>query len=206
MSLGYDPRRSEIFYLPVSMENCRGEQFFAAPGLGHTTCWHDFEWSDASVDGSKPFRPDNVTGFFTSVRDSLGLQDVWLHDMCHFTAAQYRCRFPDRRGLPWSLRPVRHLRVYSRALEERDRAGGGRDHGQRTDARTHARRRAGDRMTALTEVTITGLRYWVSHVDQLVQLLDSSASPVIADPSGQAASEGEVAHLNPAAGLGIQPP
>ena len=41
-----------------------------------------------AVDGSKPFRPDNVTGFFTRVRDSLGLHDVRLHDLRHFTATQ----------------------------------------------------------------------------------------------------------------------
>ncbi len=41
-----------------------------------------------AVDGSKPFRPDNVTGFFTRVRDSLGLKEVRLHDLRHFTATQ----------------------------------------------------------------------------------------------------------------------
>ena len=41
-----------------------------------------------TVDGSKPFRPDNVTGFFTRVRDSLGLHEVRLHDLRHFTATQ----------------------------------------------------------------------------------------------------------------------
>jgi integrase len=38
-----------------------------------------------AVDSSKPFRPDNVTGFFTRVRDSLGLKEVRLHDLRHFT-------------------------------------------------------------------------------------------------------------------------
>jgi integrase len=41
-----------------------------------------------AVDCSKPFRPDNVTGFFTRVRDSLGLHEVRLHDLRHFTATQ----------------------------------------------------------------------------------------------------------------------
>ncbi|MFZ0173285.1 MAG: tyrosine-type recombinase/integrase, partial [Acidimicrobiales bacterium] len=40
------------------------------------------------VDGSKPFRPDNVTGFFTRVRDSLGMPEVRLYDLRHFTATQ----------------------------------------------------------------------------------------------------------------------
>ena len=41
-----------------------------------------------ALDGSKPFRPDNVTGFFTRVRDALGLHGVRLHDLRHFTATQ----------------------------------------------------------------------------------------------------------------------
>jgi integrase len=40
------------------------------------------------LDGSKPFRPDNVTGFYTRVRDSLDLPNVRLHDLRHFTATQ----------------------------------------------------------------------------------------------------------------------
>ena len=44
--------------------------------------------SPLHVDGSKPFRPDNVTGFFIRVRDALGLEDVRLHDLRHFTATQ----------------------------------------------------------------------------------------------------------------------
>jgi integrase len=43
-----------------------------------------------AVDGSKPFRPDNVTGFFTRVRDSLDLRGVRLHDLRHFTATQLK--------------------------------------------------------------------------------------------------------------------
>ncbi|MGP8182083.1 MAG: helix-turn-helix domain-containing protein [Acidimicrobiales bacterium] len=50
-------------------------------------------------------------------------------------------------------------------------------------------------MTAPTEVTVTGLAYWASHVDQLVPLLAASASPVIPDPSGQAPSADDVLHL-----------
>jgi len=50
-------------------------------------------------------------------------------------------------------------------------------------------------MTAPTEVTVIGLAYWASHVDQLVPLLAASVSPVIPDPSGQAPSADEVLHL-----------
>lgn len=41
-----------------------------------------------ALDGSQPFRPDNVTGCFTRVRDSLGPHEVRLHDLRHFTATQ----------------------------------------------------------------------------------------------------------------------
>ncbi len=39
------------------------------------------------LDGSSPFRPDNVT-VFVRVRDSLGLNNIRLHDLRHFTATQ----------------------------------------------------------------------------------------------------------------------
>lgn len=77
------------------------------------------------VDGSKPFRPDNVTGFFTRVRDSLGLHDVRLHDLRHFTATQLIGAGVDVRTVAGRLGhsdPSVTLRVYSHALEERDRA------------------------------------------------------------------------------------
>ena len=78
-----------------------------------------------AVDGSKPFRPDNVTGFFTRVRDSLGLHDVRLHDLRHFTATQLIGAGVDVRTVAGRLGhsdPSVTLRVYSHALEERDRA------------------------------------------------------------------------------------
>jgi integrase len=58
-------------------------------------------------DGSKPFRPDNVTGFFIRVRDSLGFGDVRLHDLRHFTATQLkmsRCRRAHGRRTVGTLR------------------------------------------------------------------------------------------------------
>jgi integrase len=78
-----------------------------------------------TVDGSKPFRPDNVTGFFTRVRDSLGLKEVRLHDLRHFTATQLIGAGVDVRTVAGRLGhsdPSVTLRVYSHALEERDRA------------------------------------------------------------------------------------
>jgi integrase len=78
-----------------------------------------------AVDGSKPFRPDNVTGFFTRVRDSLGLDHVRLHDLRHFTATQLIGAGVDVRTVAGRLGhsdPSVTLRVYSHALEERDRA------------------------------------------------------------------------------------
>jgi len=80
------------------------------------------------IDGSKPFRPDNVTRFFTRVRDSLGLHEVQLHDLRHLTATQLIGAGVDARTVAGRLGhsdPSVTLRVYSHALEERDRAAAG---------------------------------------------------------------------------------
>ncbi len=77
------------------------------------------------VDGSKPFRPDNVTGFFIRVRDGLGLPEVRLHDLRHFTATQLIGANVDIRTVAGRLGhsdPSVTLRVYSHVIEERDRA------------------------------------------------------------------------------------
>ena len=77
------------------------------------------------VDGSTPFRPDNVTGFFIRVRDSLELSNVRLHDLRHFTATQLIGAGVDVRTVAGRLGhsdPSLTLRVYSHAIEERDRA------------------------------------------------------------------------------------
>ena len=77
------------------------------------------------IDGSTPFRPDNVTGFFVRVRDSLGYKDVRLHDLRHFTATQLIGAGVDVRTVAGRLGhsdPSLTLRVYSHAIEERDRA------------------------------------------------------------------------------------
>jgi integrase len=77
------------------------------------------------VNGCKPFRPDNVTGFFSRVRDSLGHKDVRLHDLRHFTATQLIGAGVDVRTVAGRLghRDASvTLRVYSHVLEDRDRA------------------------------------------------------------------------------------
>jgi integrase len=76
------------------------------------------------VDGSGPFRPDNVTGFFVRVRDELGLKGVRLHDLRHFTATQLIGANVDIRTVAGRLGhsdPSLTLRVYSHVIEERDR-------------------------------------------------------------------------------------
>jgi len=77
------------------------------------------------LDGSQPFRPDNVTGFFSRVRDALGLHGVSLHDLRHFTATQLIGAGVDVRTVAGRLGhsdPSVTLRIYTHALEERDRA------------------------------------------------------------------------------------
>jgi integrase len=77
------------------------------------------------IDGATPFRPDNVTGFFIRVRDGLGLKDVRLHDLRHFTATQLIGAGVDVRTVAGRLGhsdPSLTLRVYSHVIEERDRA------------------------------------------------------------------------------------
>jgi integrase len=77
------------------------------------------------LDGSKPFRPDNVTGFFTRVRDSVGHTDVRLHDLRHFTATQLIGAGVDPRTVAGRLGhsdPLLTMRVYAHVIEERDRA------------------------------------------------------------------------------------
>jgi integrase len=77
------------------------------------------------VDGSKPFRPDNVTGFFTRVRNSLNLPSVRLHDLRHFTATQLIGANVDIRTVAGRLGHADAsvtLRVYAHVIEDRDRA------------------------------------------------------------------------------------
>lgn len=77
------------------------------------------------VEGSTPFRPDNVTSFFIRVRNEVGAPYVRLHDLRHFTATQLIGAGVDVRTVAGRLGhsdPSVTLRVYSHALEERDRA------------------------------------------------------------------------------------
>jgi integrase len=77
------------------------------------------------VEGTTPFRPDNVTSFFIRVRNEVGAPTVRLHDLRHFTATQLIGAGVDVRTVAGRLGhsdPSVTLRVYSHALEERDRA------------------------------------------------------------------------------------
>lgn len=77
------------------------------------------------IDGSMPYRPDSVTGFFIRLRDGLGFKDVRLHDLRHFTATQLIGAGVDVRTVAGRLGhsdPSLTLRVYSHVIEERDRA------------------------------------------------------------------------------------
>jgi integrase len=77
------------------------------------------------TDCSTPFRPDNVTSFFIRVRNEVGAKTVKLHDLRHFTATQLIGAGVDIRTVAGRLGhadPSVTLRVYSHALEERDRA------------------------------------------------------------------------------------
>jgi integrase len=77
------------------------------------------------VEGATPFRPDNVTSFFIRIRNEVGAGTVRLHDLRHFTATQLIGAGVDVRTVAGRLGhsdPSVTLRVYSHALEERDRA------------------------------------------------------------------------------------
>jgi integrase len=77
------------------------------------------------VEAATPFRPDNVTSFFIRVRNEVGAPQVRLHDLRHFTATQLIGAGVDVRTVAGRLGhsdPSVTLRVYSHALEERDRA------------------------------------------------------------------------------------
>jgi integrase len=77
------------------------------------------------VEATTPFRPDNVTSFFIRVRNEVGAPTVRLHDLRHFTATQLIGAGMDVRTVAGRLGhadPSITLRVYSHALEERDRA------------------------------------------------------------------------------------
>lgn len=78
-----------------------------------------------AVDGSAPFNPDSVTGFFDRVREKLGLTSIRLHDLRHFTATQLIGQGVDVRTVAGRLGhsdPSVTLRIYSDVIEERDRA------------------------------------------------------------------------------------
>lgn len=77
------------------------------------------------VEGTTPFRPDNVTSFFIRVRNEVKAPTVRLHDLRHFTATQLIGAGVDVRTVAGRLGhsdPSVTLRVYSHAIEDRERA------------------------------------------------------------------------------------
>jgi integrase len=77
------------------------------------------------VEAAMPFRPDNVTSFFIRVRDAVKAPTVRLHDLRHFTATQLIGAGMDVRTVADFLGhsdPSLTLRVYSHAIEERNKA------------------------------------------------------------------------------------
>jgi integrase len=77
------------------------------------------------VESTVPYRPDNVTSFFIRVRNEVKAPTVRLHDLRHFTATQLIGAGVDVRTVAGRLGhsdPSLTLRIYSHALEERDRA------------------------------------------------------------------------------------
>ena len=66
-----------------------------------------------------------MTSFFIRVRNEVGAPNVRLHDLRHFTATQLIGAGVDVRTVAGRLGhsdPSLTLRIYSHALEERDRA------------------------------------------------------------------------------------
>lgn len=93
--------------------------------LAETTIPDDAFVFSPEIDCSAPYRPDSVTGFFIRLRDTLGFEDVRLHDLRHFTATQLIGAGVDVRTVAGRLGhsdPSLTLRVYSHVIEERDRA------------------------------------------------------------------------------------
>ena len=77
------------------------------------------------VEATTPFRPDNVTSFFIRVRDAVKAPGVRLHDLWHFTATQLIGAGMDVRTVADFLGHSDSsltLRVYSHAIEERNKA------------------------------------------------------------------------------------
>jgi excisionase family DNA binding protein len=50
-------------------------------------------------------------------------------------------------------------------------------------------------MTSPSEITVTGIRYWADHPEQLAQLLATSSAIVIRDPTGEPVQPDQIAVL-----------
>jgi integrase len=77
------------------------------------------------VDGSHPWRPDNVTARWTRVRNKVGLDGCRLHDLRHYVATQLLGAGVDPRTVAGRLghaNPNVTMTVYGHFLPEKDRA------------------------------------------------------------------------------------
>ncbi len=108
----------------LALREHRGRQLAWAALAGASIADDAFVFSP-ELDGSRPYRPDSVTCFFTGLRNVCGLQTVRFHDLRHFTATQLIGANVDIRTVAGRLGhsdPSVTLRVYSHVIEERDRA------------------------------------------------------------------------------------
>jgi hypothetical protein len=78
---GSDPRPAPLLMLGGPTGTGRGE-------MAGTVVPEEGFVSSPYGDGSKPFRPDNVTGLLCRLRNVPGLTNVRLHDLRRFTATQ----------------------------------------------------------------------------------------------------------------------
>jgi integrase len=77
------------------------------------------------LDGSHPWRPDNVTARWSRVRTKVGLDGVRLHDLRHYVATQLLGAGVDPRTVAGRLghaNPSVTMAVYGHFLPEKDRA------------------------------------------------------------------------------------
>lgn len=77
------------------------------------------------VDGSHPWRPDNVTARWTRVRKKVGVEGCRLHDLRHYVATQLLGAGVDPRTVAGRLghaNPNVTMTVYGHFLPEKDRA------------------------------------------------------------------------------------
>ncbi len=91
--------------------------------VGVTWDANSYVWSQ-EVDGSRPYRPDRVTGAFRGLRDRVGLHHLTFHALRHFSATALAGRGVGVRTIAGRLghaNPNVTLRTYAHFLEVSDR-------------------------------------------------------------------------------------